>query len=425
MLNKLLEGTSDPRLAGAALRALAVPELRAAAARSISRPDHAAFLQAVFSQCWLLADEQIERGCRWVRDGTWLRDAVAVLADLDGAALAGAVRFLAAIGGSSERKIELFRELIGFDREDVRRAAIWQLVRQKSEAATRLLGVVANRQGDGIAQVASREWRRRRRTIAAGESHLTTGKEPGTTSHAEFERYWNRFDVSSDEQRSTTGEAVRRHVADLSVLLRAKLASADPLDRARAVRMVSSLGYVEQMEESLQHLASDPDPLVRSLAVSRLAEIPGPTTLRLLRAAVNDPDARVQADAVEALDRLDIEERLPWTEPKLESPNNRVRANAVKSLLRSELHKAGETLLDMLEDPSPAHRLSALWVIERLGLEAVVHRIRDLSREDANERVRRRAIRVLNHLNRRQTAAASWPASAPVDVQPQQIGGSV
>ena len=125
-----------------------------------------------------------------------------------------------------------------------------------------------------------------------------------------------------------------------------------------------------------------------------LADLPGPTTHRILYAAVNDPDERVQANAVEALDRLDMEDRIPHTVPKLESPNGRVRASAVKSLLRAELPQAGEALLDMLEDSSPAHRLSALWVIEGLGSQAVLPRVVDMGRDDPDERVRKRARHV-------------------------------
>jgi hypothetical protein len=55
-------------------------------------------------------------------------------------------------------------------------------------------------------------------------------------------------------------------------------------------------------------------------------------------------------------------------------------------------------LIGMLDDASSAHKLSALWVIERLGLHAVVSRVERLSREDADERVRNRARRVLRNL---------------------------
>ena len=104
---------------------------------------------------------------------------------------------------------------------------------------------------------------------------------------------------------------------------------------------------------------------MRSLAVGLLADLPGPTSQRILRIAVQDADPRVQANAIEALDKLDLEERIPATTAHLDSPHARVRANAVKSLLRVELEKAGEVLLDMLED--------SIEVAERIVAEKRLH----------------------------------------------------
>ena len=52
----------------------------------------------------------------------------------------------------------------------------------------------------------------------------------------------------------------------------------------------------------------------------------------------------------------------------------------------------------MIDDPMPEHRLSALWVAQRLGVTSIVSRIDELSRHDPDARVRRRAARVLRSL---------------------------
>ena len=232
-----------------------------------------------------------------------------------------------------------------------------------------------------------------------------------------FDRYWNQFDDFSPEERVEAGKAIGPYVPDLGTLLRGKLASVEPLDRVRALRMVSSLDLVTGLEESVRQLAHDPEPVVRSLAIGMLVELPGPVTERVLRAAVNDPEDRVQANAIEALDRLNVEDRIAYTEPKLGSPNNRVRANAVKSLLRMELRRAGKVLLDMLEDPSPASRLSALWVIERMQSRAALNRVGNMSRADPDERVRRRAKRVWNVIAPGHKAASASFEAAPKEAQ--------
>lgn len=413
MFGEVLRSSSDPRLAGAAVRALAVPELRPAAVEAITR-GNLAYIQGVFSHAWLLADLRIERGCRWVRHGPWVRVAIQALTGLNGANLRGAVRFLAATGGPAEKRAGLLRELLCYDREEVRRATFWQLMRQDGEPAGELLRTMAARAGGSLAPLARRELQRRHMTaIVQAPTVASQMPSGGNDQHrAVFEQYWNRYDGFEANERRKEGQTLRTRVTNIDLLLRAKLTSSDPLDRARAVRVISSLGLVREMGESLFRTASDPDPIVRSLIVSALMELPGPVTERLLRAAVSDPDERVQADAIEALDALDVAERVSCTEPKLESPNNRVRANAVKSLLRTDHRKAGETLLDMLEDSVSAHRLGALWVVEQLRLRSVADRILQMSRSDPDDRVKRRAKRVWGDLDRAEEHETPFTSSA-------------
>ena len=420
-LGDVLSQSPDPRLAGAALRGLAVPGLRPAAVDAIRR-GNAPFFHALFSHAWLLADGRIERECRWVRLGTWQRAAVQALAASNGVVVTGGLRFLASVGGSADQKADLFRELLGFDREEVRRATLWQLLRQQSDTALRLLRAVASREQDALADPARRELQYRQ--MIRGNGAPTMASQPRSAAtpekgRARFERYWRGFDRLGPEKRLEEGRALRSEVKNLDVLLRVKLTSPEPLDRARALRIILSLGLVQNMEASFRRAASDSDPVVRSLAVNTLVELPGPVTIRLLRAAVNDPDERVQADAIEALDRLDVPERVACTEPKLKSTNNRVRANAVKSLLRTDHQKAGETLLSMLKDPLPVHRFSALWVVEQLRLRTAAARVQAMSHSDPDVRVKRSAQRVSQNIARGESLSAQYelPALAGKSVE--------
>ncbi len=52
MLGELLERASHPQIAGFVLRALAIPELRAAAVRAISRTEDRAFIRALVDHTW-------------------------------------------------------------------------------------------------------------------------------------------------------------------------------------------------------------------------------------------------------------------------------------------------------------------------------------------------------------------------------------
>ncbi len=424
MLNELLESASDPRLAGFVLRALAIPELRQAAAHAISRAHDTDFLRAVFNECWLLGDARIEHGCRWIRSAAWRHEALGLLFELDESVVGGAVRFLTAIGGQQDQQNDLARALMGSSREEVRRAVVWQLVADRSDAAGDLLTVVAARPGDAVARMAARELGRRRVSEDGGSKAAAAQRKAASPESDLFEQCWERFDAICSEEPSRAADAIREDFPNIIPVLRNKLASCEVLGRARALRLASALGVVDELEESVQRLAHDPEPVVRSLAVRMLARIPGLTTQRLLRAAVNDPDERVQANAIEALDELDTDDRISFTAPKLASSNSRVRANAIKSLLRVELSQAGETLLDMLDDSSADHRLSALWVIERLRLQAVLHRLRKLALEDPNRRVRQRARRVFDNMSPRQIAESRLVNSAQIEPLAQSAGES-
>jgi hypothetical protein len=399
-LRGVLAGATDPRLARAVLRFLAVPALREAAARGISRARDPAFLQTVLTEARLLDDSRIERGCRWIRGGKWIQETVHLLLNWDGGDASGAVRLLAASGAPQQRKIEAYRELIDGGRSELRRAAFTQLLRDKSGPATRLLSVLATRTNDDMADAAVRELRRRSGEAGPTTATLRTQAVGGGDLRASdaFERYWTEFDKMTAGQRAEASASLRAQVPNLSDSLRRRLRSKMSVDRARALNMILSLHLAKQHAEEIYLLVYDPDPVVRGCAVAVLAELPGATTHRLLYFAINDPDERVQANAIEVLDRLDLDERIALTEPKLKSASGRVRAGAVKSLLRAEVHEAGETLLHMLEDQSPMHRLSALWVVERLMLQTASDRVTALSDSDPDERVRQRARHVLERL---------------------------
>ena len=51
----------------------------------------------------------------------------------------------------------------------------------------------------------------------------------------------------------------------------------------------------------------------------------------------------------------------------------------------------------MLTHESAPHRLSALWVVQQLGLFTLVSRIRRMAAGDPDPQVRERAEQILNH----------------------------
>jgi hypothetical protein len=393
-----LARASDAQSAGFALRALAIPELRSGATRAISRSADPAFLKAILEQGWLLVDKGIEAGCRQIPDGPWQQRTVNLLPEVEEPRVAGAVRFLYAAASTAERRRELLHELIGAERVEVHRAALWCLIRDRSEPATTMLGIIAARRRESVATMALRELRRRRPGPIA--TVTSTGRETTPISEPRNRGWLDQAGAGRAETPSaaTPRDAVPGQVRDLAPGLRAKLTSTDPVERCRALEQVVRLKATQAFEDHIHRLAHDPDPAVRARAVGALAAIPGRTTQRLVSAAVNDPDERVAANAVEAVDALSLPDRERLLRPKLEAPNRRVRATAIKALLAAAVPGAAQALVDMLEAESASDRLSALWVVDRLGTASLRERLNLMQHHDLDDRVRRRARQVRDKL---------------------------
>jgi len=395
-VNKILAAPTDPRLAGALLRALATPELRVSAIRALTMVQDAAFLKALIREAWLVCDADVRRGLGLVPEGRWMDAWMVLLASIDMDDACRAVRLLCGVGGNAERKWARLRTLLDDPRGPVRREAFWQLICEPTAAATDVLRTLTSVNDAELRELSLRECRRRQ--ASRGFADPPPAHESAASP---FEAFTARFDEWSPEDRILHAEELKRTATDLPRQLQDRLASKDPVERCRAIRIAQCLGLLPAVAERVFALASDGEKIVRAAAMTALSGLPGPTSVRILRAAMNDPDDRVQANAVESLDCLRVERRVEILRPKLSSPNNRVRANAIRALLRLEVREAGDALLDMLENPSHAHRASALWVVERLQLRAVMQRVTDLGRDDEDPRVRLRAQRILRQISGR------------------------
>jgi len=422
-LETLLRRTPDARLAGFALRALAIPQVRTAAADAVAHAQDPALLRALLAQTWLLADAEIGRRCRWVRALPGLQQHWDGICTAAGETGPRAVRLLAASGVDREHKFALYRRGLQAEQPALARAVTWALVEDEHEATHELLALAGNHRDPGAARTATRELRRRRArrvlqspaggtaarsTAIPAETDLMATSGPvarrgpsasgGPAQATWWEQVWGRFDRLGPAEQATLRETLKAQRGPLLVRVRAKLADGDSATRLRGLQLARTLGLVSELAEQLYRLAHDANATVRSHAVGLLTELPGPTTLRILRDLLHDPDERVQANAIDALDALELTERVPQLEEKLSSPHNRVRANAIQALLRLQVSEAGSALLDMLEHASSAHRLSALWVVERLQLRTLLGRLETLAYGDPDVKVRRRAERILHGL---------------------------
>ena len=404
--------SNDLRIVPFAYRAMGVGGLAQAVADSIAKRTDQAFMAEMVRHAWLLGDAAIRQGFARIRQLAWLRDGVDPIMQLPASLHARAVTMIGATGLPLRHKVDLFGNLLATDWTSLRQAAMGAVVELEGERAEQLLRSVAGWADPQLSPVAQRELVRRRLEHDAGVDRdrptaTSAAKTPQTGRIAadqpiapskDFQRYWASFDQLDESTRTAMSLAMVKALPETPAMLRAKLRSSDPADRARALRVITLAGLAGRFAEDIVNLSVDPDPFVRSCQVTALGRIGGTASQGILRRALYDADQRVQANAIEALERLDPPDLPEYLQRKLGDQNNRVRANAVKALLPRRVPDAARTLLEMLIDPSRMHRLSAVWLVQRYRLGVVSPRLTRISREDPDMQVRRAATRALGTL---------------------------
>ena len=117
--------------------------------------------------------------------------------------------------------------------------------------------------------------------------------------------------------------------------------------------------------------------------------------IRALLQAVTDADRRVVANSVEALESTGREEMLGLVRIFAAHPNNRIRANAIKALWSMGDTRAASLLDAMLRSDDEMMRLSATWLLGEIDLVDRIDILLKLSKTDASERVRQKALMIL------------------------------
>ncbi|GIK17625.1 MAG: hypothetical protein BroJett003_25890 [Planctomycetota bacterium] len=399
---QILAGPPDPRLSVFTWCALELDSVREAAARRLEQADDAGVLAGLIEASWLLADPNVERGCAKVRATSWVRTDARRLADRDPHHVERIAGVISRSGIPTAHKLEVFSRWLETGSPAVRRAALWAVVRQDGEGSDALLLSVVRGPDPALAVIAERELRRRNpdRVIPAASARPPVRSEPVKSSIPGGER--------EGKVEAPRSEAVLRpesdhaggssSAADVVTTCRALLNSPRALDRVRGLQAVRERGIEAGFSDAILRLIHDPDAIVRATAAASLAGVDRGIAAGALRSALSDVEPRVQANAIEALERTADDRITAWIAPMLKAAEPRVRANAIKALLARQHAPAGDALLHMLEDSSRAARISALWVVQRLGLRSCALVVGRMGREDPDMHVRRRANRCLSAL---------------------------
>ncbi|HUW82777.1 MAG TPA: HEAT repeat domain-containing protein [Phycisphaerae bacterium] len=418
---RLATGT-DPRMVPFVYRALTRAELRPKAASAIANSRSEAFMRRLIQDAWLVQDVRIRRGLAWVKELKWLAEGSAPLLELPATDFVRAVQFVEVCGLTSARKADLYGDLLLLGPRPAQRAALWALVSMRAERSDRLLRTVLGWDDPELSPAARHELAARRPdtmpvTALEQEAALLGSSWAPDTENPVSQRPEHAEHGVGQVPPHGANEGPSAPTTGVLARLRVILSAARPSGRLRGLRLVNSLGLARELQDEVVRLAVDADPFVRSLAVSTLSGVGGPTAERILRHALQDDDPRVQANAIEALDQLAAAGDAPELRHKLDHSDNRVRANAVRALLKLRLPEAARALLDMLNHPNRMHRISALWLIRNLHLMTLALRVGHLARKDPDPNVRRaaaEAAKALDPATRRQDAvAAGVPGGSP------------
>lgn len=417
----------DPKPVAAtlAVQALKIKSVRDDIAKVICTCRETPFMVELFRQCWLLGDRNVAVGCSLIRRLHWLEKDVDPLLKLRGMPLRGAIRFINATSIPEEHKLDWYRALLLSPDYDKQRMALFSVVSIDSEASSEVLRVVLDWGDPRLRGIAARVLFARGAEVLALARWQSDSSDALSPNRSEllaecihFESFWKNYDRMTDIQRSTVGLRLLESDPEFNSGIDHKLVSPRPAERARAVNLIRLLNLIPDHHERLLKCAADQDRFVRSTAVKALAQIDLPGSEAILTGALTDVDSRVRANAIEAMEESSTPTRVVKIAPSLRDPEHRVRAAAIKALLKLRVREAADSLLQMLHESSRAHRMSALWVVEKYGLAEIVNHVAELAKNDPDAAVRKRAQRLLR---REKRSRGKYNAPIPPPKEEHQV----
>jgi hypothetical protein len=260
--------------------------------------------------------------------------------------------------------------------ERLAKIALRYLIYARWDGLTGLLTRAVNSKHNGVAQLA------RARLAPLG-----------------FARLWEHWPSMSAAKKLSAGRALIKIDALFHSHLSSKLMDGQDWARLRALSIIHGLNQGLMFELPLLAMVGDQDPKIASAAVRALGSARSERAVKALEKVLDHEDSRVRANAVEALEQLQSTRHVrQLVEMAHEEQQSRPRANAIRALLQMGAGDALSELVKMLHDPRPAQRISALWVIEAVGLIEVAHQVAEMSITDTDINVKSRADHVVHGL---------------------------
>lgn len=213
-----------------------------------------------------------------------------------------------------------------------------------------------------------------------------------------FRRFWDAWPRLTFAQQLSAGRALIKLDPGFARLLGEKLADADRPARLRALAMVHQLNQGVTFEPTLLAMLRDPDNVIVASVVRALGTAPSQKVVDALQKTLDHHDSRVRANTVEALQQLQATGHVSKLIDMAMGDDNRPRANAIGALIELRTGDALSSLVSMLNDHRPGQRISALWLVDNLGLLEVARQVAEMAVSDHHRDVRARASTVIHNL---------------------------
>jgi HEAT repeat protein len=408
VMRELIRSGDEPAIDGAMIWCAGIDGLQTAVIDSLSRRGVDRRWGVMLKQAHLTAAPAIRATLRKVSGADHLAPEVGELNELPVETQQQAARWIAALSMEPRKRVAAYAQLTGANDPLVRLQAVRGLMVIDEVEAEDALSAMCFDSEPAISRMALRHLMYRKwhglpglmvRLVASPHQDVRAVAEKELAPLG-FASLWTHWEKLEEPVRKTAGRALMKIDRNFHRQLAAKLASADSDDRFKAVMMVRQLGQETYFEAQLLKLTQDMHHAVASAAVKALGAITDSGKVaQTLQTALEHPNDRVRANAVESLEQIGkVDEAAPKLVKLARQSGNRSRANAIKALMQLPFAGAMTELRTMLQDTEPAHRISALWIVERMALSEVGRVVGDIARADGDFTVRRRAMRVLRQM---------------------------
>ena len=392
-----------------AVRLLGIPALASSAAEVLGSPATAAGHEAALRSSGLLHARGRARALSRLEDPLGALPEQGALEGLSVEARVGASRWAALSPSPAGRRAAALGQMLRDPEGAVRLAAVWRLGALAASGCVGACGLLEDAAYDAepaVALAALRELERVDASRGGGAARRHAGwllRSPSPAVRSAARALAGEGDgwslIVRGEARGWSALRAEHEASPLVVAaaLRGRIASGPSAERALAARAARRLGIAREVEAELLAAASGDDERAAAAAVTALGEVDTAAARAAVSSLLAHADARVRANAVEAIARRNPDE--PVVRSWVEHEVPRARGNAVRArVVLAGAADGAPALAKMLGDERRPHRLSGLWVAERVGAVEVSERVAELARDEAEPRVRERARRCARRL---------------------------